>query len=107
MPAPGGPLTVCKQTQREIDAPGMTMVVMVVVVMVEPYLRPIHSCNAHRELETESRRRRRRRRRRERERDIYMSNPVREFLKEEGTHWRNQTFQRGGNSVIWYEVEHL
>ncbi len=44
------------------------MVVMVmVVVMVEPYLRPIHSCNAHRELETESRRRRRRERERERE----------------------------------------
>jgi hypothetical protein len=68
MPAcPGGPLSVCKQTQREIDALGMTMVV--VVVMVEPYLRPIHSCNAHRELETESRRRRRRRKRGERERE--------------------------------------
>jgi hypothetical protein len=101
---------VCKQTEREIDALGMTMVVMVVVVvMVEPYLRPIHSCNAHRDFETESRRRRRKRgeRERERERERDMSNPVREFLKEEGTHWRNQTFQRGGSSVIWYGVGDL
>jgi len=79
---------------------------MTIVVMVEPYLRPIHSCNAHRELETESRRRRRRKRR-ERDRERDMSNPVREFLKEEGTHWRNQTFQRGGSSVIWYGVGDL
>jgi hypothetical protein len=70
---------VCKQTQREIDALGMTMVM---VVMVEPYLRPIHSCNAHRELETESRRRRRRRRRKRGERERY--DQARERISERG-----------------------
>ncbi len=54
---------------------------------MEPYLRPIHSCNAHRELETESRRRRRRRRRRkrgERERERERDEQPRESIPERG-----------------------